>query len=208
LDELHAITSNPFLYTSSYSDTGHPAVDLAFFSYKEFPTLRGHPVQALLPGKVILVVHDRFPYGNMVLIETPLDQISASLLDSLTLPTPIPQENITRFSTCEKEAVPITWDSTRKSLYTLYAHLENDPVVQAGDQVNCGQVIAAVGLSGNTVAEHLHIEVRIGPADAHFSTIAMYTEDATLQERYNYCIWSISGNFQAIDPAKFWSGNP
>lgn len=208
LNELYAITSNPFSFTSSFADTGHPAVDLAFFTYQDFTTFFGHPVQALLPGQVTLVVNDRFPYGNMVIIETPLESISPDLLLSISLPTPIPQENITAFSTCDSQMQPISWNSEEKSLYTLYAHLENDPTVKSGDQVTCGQQIGAVGLSGNTVAEHLHIEVRLGPADAQFGTIATFRDDATPVERYNYCIWSISGNFQAIDPALFWRFSP
>ncbi len=208
LDELYAITSNPFSFTSSYSDTGHPAIDLAFFTFKDFTTFMGHPVQALLPGKVSLVVNNRFPYGNMVLIETPLDRVSPDLLNSLSLPTPIPEENISLFSSCDAQMPPLVWDGQNKSLYTLYAHLENDPSVQVGDQVSCGGVIGAVGLSGNTVAEHLHLEVRVGPADAQFNSIATYHDDATPQERYNYCIWSISGIFQAIDPSLFWRSTP
>jgi murein DD-endopeptidase MepM/ murein hydrolase activator NlpD len=208
LDELYAITSNPFSFTSAFTDTGHPAVDLAFFTYKEFSTFLGHPVQALLPGKVTLVVNDRFPYGNMVMIETPLESISPGLLSSISLPTPIPQENIAAFSSCDLQMEPLTWDAEMKSIYTLYAHLENDLHVKIGDQVSCGQEIGSVGLSGNTVAEHLHLEVRVGPANAGFSTIATFREDATPRERYNYCIWSLSGNFQAIDPAVFWRSVP
>lgn len=204
LNELYAITSNTFDFKSAFSDLGHPGIDLAFFKYKNFSTMLGLPVQALLPGYVVEVVDDRFPYGNMILIETPLSMVSEEFIQSIALPTPIPQENIEAFSTCDKDMTSISWSADKKSIYSLYAHLESKPDFQTGDWVSCGEQIGAIGITGNSVAEHLHLEVRIGPANAKFNTIAMYMADDTPEERYNYCIWSISGNFQAVDPAAFW----
>ena len=45
-------------------------------------------------------------------------------------------------------------------LSTLYAHLDM-PLVQDGDQVAAGQVLALMGSSGNSTGPHLHFEVRI-----------------------------------------------
>lgn len=208
LNELYAITSNPFNPGSAFSDTGHPAVDLAFFTFKNFSTMRGLPVQSLLPGKVVVVVSNRFPYGNMIMIETPLSSLSPDLLKVIPIPTPIPEENIELFSTCSKDMLPIDWSEGIKSIYILYSHLETKPEFKAGDLIACGQQIGAVGISGNSIAEHLHLEMRIGPSSARFGTISMYTEDATPEERYNYCIWSISGRFQAVDPSSFWKHQP
>lgn len=204
LNELHSITSNNFSYPSPFSDLGHPGVDLAFFQHGSFSTMVGLPVQSVLPGRVVQVVDDRFPYGNMILIETPLNALSTDLIRSLSIPTPIPEENIDAWSTCAKDMSPIAWSEDSKSLYLLYSHLESRPDFQVGDAVGCGQIIGAVGITGNSVAEHLHLEMRIGPSNAQFGSIATYTEQATAEERYNYCIWSISGRFQAIDPAIFW----
>ncbi|GAB4318860.1 MAG: hypothetical protein Kow00117_08790 [Phototrophicales bacterium] len=44
-------------------------------------------------------------------------------------------------------------------IFTLYAHLER-PLVQAGDVVEMGQVIALSGNSGRSSGPHLHFEVR------------------------------------------------
>lgn len=211
LSDLHSITSQAFRSPTAFQDDGHPAVDLAFFTFEDFPTMIGHPVQAILPGTIVEVLDNRFPFGNSILIETQLDQVSESMLSSLLLPTPIPDENITLFDPCTHnpayeglEAVEMSAGS--RSLYTLYAHLLTPPDFEEGDRVSCGQTIGAVGNTGNSVAEHLHLEVRIGPSHANFGSLAMFQPDATAQERYNYCIWSISGRFQAIDPAIFWQG--
>lgn len=213
LDELYAITSNTFDAPSAFSDLGHPAVDLAFFTYKDFSTMLGLPVQSMLPGKVVQVGEDRFPFGNMILIETPLSRLSADFLKALPIPTPIPEESIEMWSTCDQDAAPIPWSDDSKSVYILYSHLESKPDFLIGETVACGQQIGAVGITGNSVAEHLHLEIRIGPSDAQFGTIAMYTNDVyteapTSEERYNYCIWTISGRFQAFDPASFWKDKP
>ncbi len=204
LDELDAITSFKFNSPSAYSDAFHPAVDLAFFTYKDIPTMRGLPVQALLPGKVALVISDRFPYGNMILVETPLDMVQIPLQQSLALPTPIPQREMDLFSTCDRDHPLISWSTDSKSLYTLYAHLKDSPALSVGEMVSCGQVIGSVGISGNSVADHLHLEVRLGPAEARFTTFAALRPEASREEKYYYCIWNASGYFQAIDPSLFW----
>jgi hypothetical protein len=72
LSDLHTITSQEFSAPSVFLDDGHPAVDLAFFTFEDLPSMYGHPVQSVLPGKVVMVLEDRFPYGSMILIETPL----------------------------------------------------------------------------------------------------------------------------------------
>ena len=46
-------------------------------------------------------------------------------------------------------------------LYTLYAHLSKI-LVQAGDEVDVGEIIGEVGLTGAAIGSHLHFEVRKG----------------------------------------------
>lgn len=46
-----------------------------------------------------------------------------------------------------------------QAIYTVYAHLER-PLVQAGDVVSMGDVIALSGSSGRATGPHLHFEVR------------------------------------------------
>ncbi|MBN2258454.1 MAG: M23 family metallopeptidase [Anaerolineaceae bacterium] len=54
------------------------------------------------------------------------------------------------------------------SIYSIYAHLSVTHV-EEGDRVNAGDLIAEVGLSGNTSGPHLHLEVRLGD-DSYFVT--------------------------------------
>ena len=51
------------------------------------------------------------------------------------------------------------WDN--QPLYTLYAHL-SEAVVNKGDYVQAGDIIALSGDTGFTTAPHLHFEVRVG----------------------------------------------
>jgi len=214
LSDLRLVTSNPFIFKYPFSegpvgDQNHPAVDLGFFHFKEFDTDVGHPIQALLPGKVIEVLDNRFPYGNMVLIETPLDQLSPALQAQMQIPQPYSADEIKLRSTCQPDPSRISWSSTAKSVYTLYAHMLNPSALKAGDAVQCGQVIGAVGASGHAVVgnEHLHLEIRVGPSDANFGTIADYDAIATPEERYNYCIWALSEIFLPINPSLFWDSS-
>lgn len=209
LGDLHSITSQGFTPSTAFQDDGHPGVDLAFFTFADLPSMYGHPVQAILPGKVVLVIENRFPYGSMILVETPLEWVDDTVLPTGAIPTPIPQDNIDMFSPCANDPLyaniaPIEMSTDSRSLYVLYSHLQDKPAYTPGDMVSCGEIIGAVGLTGNTVAEHLHLEIRIGPSDAEFNTFAMYKPDATIEERYYYCNWSTSGRFQPIDPSLFW----
>lgn len=212
LSELRLVTSNPFKFKYPYveasgSDYNHTGVDLAFFKFKDYTTVLGHPIQAVLPGKVVEALSDRWPYGNMILIETPLSRFSAEYLATLKLPAPFAASEISAHSSCQPDATRISWSETDKSIYILYAHMQSPSTFKAGDTVNAGDVIGAVGHSGNAIvgAEHLHLEVRLGPSDAQFATISDYKPDSTEEERYNYCIWALSEVFQPIDPTTLWS---
>jgi hypothetical protein len=52
-------------------------------------------------------------------------------------------------------------NDTDLPIYTLYAHL-SEILVQEGDSVNRGQMIALVGATGKAFTNHLHFEVRVG----------------------------------------------
>jgi murein DD-endopeptidase MepM/ murein hydrolase activator NlpD len=219
LNNLNSIISNP--YTDKYpfsegpaGDKNHPAVDLGFYSTKPIPSYNGPelstddglPIQALLPGKVVETVDNLFPYGNMVLVETPLDQLSPDLLAKLNIPDPYSQAELDNRFPCQKDQTTITWSVRSRSLYVLYAHMKSPSTLQKGDLVQCGEVVGAIGATGNSSEsiEHLHLEIRVGPSDANFRTISDYISSATPDERYNYCIWALSEVFRSIDPALFW----
>lgn len=214
LGDLRLITSYAYSFKYPFSegpedDKNHPAVDLSFYQFKSWNTVVGHPIQAMLPGKVIASENDVYPYGNSILIETPLDQLSPDLISQMQIGKPYSEEEIKARSSCQPDQSKISWSQTQKSVYTLYAHMQSPSPFKPGDEVKSGEVIGAVGASGHAVVgnEHLHLEVRVGPSDASFGTMSDYIYSATDEERYNYCIWALSEEFLPINPSLFWTSS-
>lgn len=203
LEKLRLITSNSFIPFPPYVENGvgHPAIDLSFYQFEGYSTFEKFPIQSILPGKVILVENDRYPYGFMVIIETPRSQVDSVFSSLIPRPTQLPESNYSIGDRCPMQGKQVTYDPTSESIYVLYAHLSSLPSVQAGDMVSCGELIGLAGKTGNAAEDHLHLEVRLGPSNAAFGSIASYHSSTTIEERYNYCIWSLSGVFRAIDPA-------
>lgn len=179
LEEISAIITQAFdmprvMPDGSYKDTLHHGVDLGYYARDGKP-FTGTPVLAALPGKIAAVIHDRPPYGNMLIVETPFALIPVTLIASQKI-------------------------TTGNSLYTLYAHLQNLQELEIGATVNCGQQLAETGKTGFTGGNHLHLETRWGPAGASFPSMAYYKADATPAELANYEKWRMSGKFQLFDP--------
>jgi len=198
-DDLKAIASNPFNPPPPGMDDPHYGVDFSFYRYKDRIGMLGLPVQAAIPGTVAMVQADRFPYGIGVIIETPLDQIPQDWQLAHPLPTPGPLNIMDSRLFCPTPS-PFYPEGTGRSLYILYAHLQNLPDLKVGDPVGCGQVIGAVGNTGNSYNEHLHFEVRVGPSSARFGSMAHYDNSADNEEMGRYCTWRVSGIFQVLDP--------
>jgi hypothetical protein len=146
-------------------DDPHHGVDLAEEN-DDHVALAGHGVQAALAGTVAMVTNDRFPYGNAVLIETPLEQIVSLESAGLPVPTLAPTLAPRSALTCPAFTNPPAWDASARSVYLLYAHLQAPVDLQVGDVVTCGQPLGAVGDSGNALNPHLHLEARFGPTGA------------------------------------------
>ena len=109
----------------------------------------GEPVQSVLAGQVTSVLTGQYPYGNMVIVETAAAYIPAELYEHIDVPE-------------------------GQSLYMLYAHLDQPPVVSLGDRVAACQSLGVVGMSGNTDIPHLHIETRWGPPGQVFESMRFY----------------------------------
>lgn len=204
---LAAAVSNPYHPPRPGSDDPHHGVDFADRSGPEGAAVPGMPVQAVLPGVVASVTRDRFPYGNALMVETPLDELPPLLLESLQLPTPQPE--VTPISlTCPELPAP-AWDSeqdpSRRSLYLLYAHLGSPTELEPGDPVSCGDALGAVGMSGNALNPHLHLEVRLGSAGARLPGMAHYDASASVEEMASYCAWRVRGFFQLLDPLQLFA---
>jgi murein DD-endopeptidase MepM/ murein hydrolase activator NlpD len=206
--ELAGIVTDPFQPPLPGKDDGHQGVDFSFWTYKNFSTMQGLPVQAVLTGKVAAVINNRYPYGNMVIIESPLSAFPAAWLSVTPSPTREAIQTPAPALTCPSGKDNFTATSTELSLYLLYAHLDQPANLKVGDTVFCGQVIGGVGTTGKSVNYHLHLEMRIGPSSATFPVMAHYWNDATNEEMHNYCMWRVSGIFQMLDPMQLFQTSP
>jgi murein DD-endopeptidase MepM/ murein hydrolase activator NlpD len=82
----------------------------------------------------------------------------------------------------------------------LYAHLLEPVGFSVGDEINCGTQLGIIGNSGNALNPHLHIELRVGPSGSRFPGMSHYNSSATPLEMAGYCLWRVSGKFQALNP--------
>jgi murein DD-endopeptidase MepM/ murein hydrolase activator NlpD len=87
-----------------------------------------------------------------------------------------------------------------QSLYVLYAHLDQPPLVALGERIVSCQLMGEVGMSGNTDIPHLHIETRLGPKGQVFERMRFYDTRATQEEMDTYILWRTSGIFEHFDP--------
>ena len=203
LSELTEIVTQPFNPPRAGQDVendDHHGVDFSFYRRKDLLSIDGLPILSVLDGKVVTIIDDKFPYGNAIIIETPLDSISPILLDQLNLPSIQPTVVPDPKFNWAPEEFPFQLSETSRSLYINYAHLRYPADVNVGDEVACGQKIGQVGNTGDSSNPHLHFETRIGPSGARFESMAYYTAQSTQSERYNYVVWRVSNMFQVFDP--------
>lgn len=200
LDELSSIVSSPFAPPAPGWDDGHVGVDFAYWSRGSHEKMEGLEVYALMGGKVIGITNDRKPYGNQIIIETPLNRIPPALLALLSpvqLATPYPPNP--RLPACELIQEE-QWELKPDSLYTLYGHLMLPVSHRIGDTVQAGDLIGQVGTTGASVNPHLHLEMRWGPGGTEFASMGFYDTSTTDDERTNYCIWRVSGKYIHLNP--------
>jgi len=201
--DMPATITNPFHPPPPGSDDPHQGVDFTDLGTDRI-ALQGRGVQAVMDGQIATVMVDRFPYGNAVLVETPVETLPGSCLEALNLPPLAPTRAANPALTCPP-GKPLDYDPEERSLYLLYAHLEAPPALEPGQKVTCGQAIGTVGMSGNALNPHLHLEIRVGPSGIRLESLAHYDNRATAEEMAAYCLWRISGLFQLIDPMQLWT---
>jgi murein DD-endopeptidase MepM/ murein hydrolase activator NlpD len=198
LDGLAETIGNPFNPPSPGSDDPHQGIDLADRLAGSQVTLTGRGVLAVMDGLVAGIIQDRFPYGNAVILEVPLTESESDIL-GIGVPTPMAAPLLHPVLTCPQVDLPYPPNAGR-SLYFLYAHMSEISDLQPGQQVGCGEQVGRVGDSGNALNPHLHLEVRVGPSQSRFESIAHYDNRATPAEMGLYCLWRVSGIFQLLDP--------
>ena len=175
LEVIDEIVGDPYDPPPAGREERHHGIDLAYYHWKDRDTMEGEPVQAVLSGVVAARMEDRMPYGNMVIIETPQSDLPPDLVERLAIPD-------------------------GESLYLLYAHFNEAPMVNLGDKVEACQPLGGVGMTGWTEVPHLHLETRTGPAGTVFESILYYDTQATQEEMDNYVLWRTSGVYQHFDP--------
>jgi len=184
------------------SDDPHHGVDLAEILPETKIAIAGLPVHAVLTGTVAGVIHDRFPYGNALIVETQLYDFPQGSQFLRLLPTPAPTLEAIPILTCPDVPNLSIGNPDRYSLYLLYAHLQSSPTFEIGESIQCGETIGVIGSSGNALNPHLHLETRLGPKGSRFLSMAHYDNSATPEEMATYCLWRVSGLFQMIDPLR------
>jgi murein DD-endopeptidase MepM/ murein hydrolase activator NlpD len=175
LTELPEIVSAPYNPPPMGSDARHQGVDFSYYRRGKRTSILGVGVQSVFAGRVAASISDSFPYGNVVIVETPASGLPSDLAEQLGM-------------------------QADQSLYTLYAHMGAAPLVALDDAVTPCQPLGEVGKSGNAGVPHLHLEMRIGPAGRQFAAMAFYSTKTTQEQRDNYVLWRMSGEFQHFDP--------
>lgn len=182
LAELPEIISDPYHPPPPGHEERHQGVDFSYYRRGARLSIQGVSVQTVLSGRVAAAL-SAFPYGNMVIVETPAADLPAGLAASLGV-------------------------GQDESLYLLYAHMELPPQVRLGESLPACQPIGTVGKSGNAGVAHLHLEIRIGPAAAAFPEMRYYDLHATQAENDAYLRWRTSGVFRHFDPMRLLSQPP
>jgi murein DD-endopeptidase MepM/ murein hydrolase activator NlpD len=183
LNELPEIIGDPYDPPRPGREERHHGIDFGYYHYQDRDSMLGEPVQSILPGAAASVLDGNYPYGNMVIIESTTSDLPEDLLARLDLPE-------------------------GQSLYVLYAHLDQPPMIDLGDRVVACQALGVVGMSGNTDIPHLHIETRLGPSGQVFESMRYYDTRATLEELHTYELWRTSGTFQHFDPMVVFGDEP
>lgn len=159
-------------------DDRHHGVDIAYYHWKGGGPIAGTGVQSVLAGRVAMALEDTFPYGSVVIVETAREDLPVELQLALGIPQ-------------------------GQSLYLLYAHLQEESLkVQVDDPVSACQLVGAVGRTGNTESNHLHLETRLGPPGLTLTGMSAFTDTASDEEKRNYRLWRISGKYQHFDPMR------
>lgn len=178
LRDLPRMVSDGYHPPPKGSDARHQGVDLAYYHWKGQGPIEGTSVKSVLPGIVAVSEKDSYPFGNVAVIETPRERLPEAIRQELEI-------------------------DEGYSLYVLYAHMkEGSPLVALGEEVVECEPVGYVGKTGNTQAAHLHLETRVGPAGLRLDGFSLYIETATEQEKKNYRLWSISGEYLSFDPMR------
>lgn len=175
LEELSAIISSPYKPPLQVKEERHHGVDFSYYRRGDQISIEGQEIQSIFSGRVAASITESFPYGNFVIIETEVQSLPLEFLAEMEIPLD-------------------------RSLYILYAHMADEPLVKHGEEILECTLLGAVGKSGNAGIPHLHLETRIGPPGVIFEAMAYYSTQTSEIERLNYERWRTGGEFVHFDP--------
>lgn len=172
--------SNPYQEPPrSNLEEGHHGIDFSYYHKDGVgPAIDGTFIQAILSGCVAGLGIERLPYGNMLVIETPYENLPVWTAELFAM-------------------------QSGSSLYILYAHMLNAPSHQIGQNVACGETLGQVGGSGFSGNPHLHLETRVGPSGIDLPSMIFYETTATLEEQAAYVEWRTGNTWTKYDPTPF-----
>src|SRR5665648_254605 len=200
LEDITSMIYNPYYPPVAGSDDPHQGVDLSDVDLDTLIAKTGLGVNSIINGQVVMVLNGRFPYGNAVLVESTYDTLPPGWQKTVSNgPAPA------NWGTVPALTCPSGWDQDPESksdpsIFVLYGHLENRSEVTQGQLLKCGEHIGSIGMSGNALSPHLHIEIRYGPPSGLTNSMAHYDTSASLDEMSNYCQWRVSGWYRLLDP--------
>lgn len=183
IEELKMIISSPYKPPPPGKEERHQGVDFSYYRRGNQLSIEGQKIQSIFSGSVAAAISESFPYGNFVIIETEYRQIPAELITDLGI-------------------------ASDMSLYILYAHMLDQPLVKIGEEISACTILGAVGKSGNAGIPHLHLETRIGPPSILFEGMAYYSTQTSEMERLNYERWRTGGEFNHFDPMRLFDALP
>ncbi|OQY89252.1 MAG: hypothetical protein B6D39_09800 [Anaerolineae bacterium UTCFX2] len=181
LADLPRVVSERYHPPPMGQDDRHQGVDFSYYHWNGDQPIDGTRVNSILGGFIAASVKDSYPFGNMIIVETPKELLS--------------EEMIRVFGIGEEE-----------SLYMLYAHMnEESPLIPLARRVQPCEALGYVGRTGNTDAPHLHLEMRVGPMNWRFEVFSAFRDSDTKEQKQNYRLWRTSGLFLHFDPMRLLS---
>jgi hypothetical protein len=181
LSDLSMVVSDPYTPPPMGKDDRHQGVDFSYYHWHGDRPIDGTRIQSVFEGVVAASIKKSFPFGNLVIVETPREKLSQEMIDV--------------FKIGEEE-----------SLFVLYAHMNDvSPTVTFGQEVKYCETLGYVGKTGNTDASHLHLETRVGPMNWRFEVFSAFKDTATMEEKQNYRLWRTSGLFLHFDPMRLFT---
>lgn len=205
IEELSEIESNAFDFAGNGKDEGHHGTDFSFYRYKSFEKIENLPIQSIFSGTIRSLINNRPPYGNMIIVETPLGNFPLDMQQFFyeVYSAQIPPFH-TNLNCPDYQIQEFEQNLENLSVYVLYAHLNELPEKIIGQHIASGEIIGEVGNSGMSGNPHLHLEMRVGMSNYDFEMMAHYDNAASLEEIYNYCLWRVSGYFFQYNPMDFF----